>query len=179
MTKERGMKGKRKMFDTDIHAYFRQHRKHASKNGKAENVWARSADTLARGGIKTIGDLVEIKSDVDLIRCFIDFESPGKELDDEGYDFANKMRSKYSRDAHREELLASGEVLVEEYFSAHGPHDAPNGATTRASTSLRRIGIETMRQLADATPEMIARARNMGGKTLPVALALREKYMEE
>ena len=123
-------------------------------------------------------DLTRIESDVDFIRHFIDFESPGKELDVDGYDYANKMRSKYSRDTRKEELLAAGEVLIEEYFSAHRPRDAPKGATARASKSLRNAGIETMRQLAEATPERIAMVRVMGGKTLPVALALREKYME-
>ena len=167
------------MFDTDIHTYFRQHRKHATKNGKAENVWLRSADTLTHGGVKTMSDLAEIKSDVDFIRYFIDFESPGKKLDEGGYDFASKMKAKYSREARKEELLAAGEVLIEEYFSAHGSRDAPRGAATRAATSLRRAGIETMSQLAEATPEQIARARDMGGKTLPVALDMREKYMAE
>ena len=167
------------MFDTDIHDYFRQNRKYAPKNGRATNVWLRSADTLTRGGVKTMSDLAKIKSDVDFIRYFIDFESPGKELDDSGFDFANKMRAKYSRDAHKEELLAAGEVLVEEYFSAHSPRDAPKGAAARMAKSLRLSGIETMRQLADTAPEKIAKVRNMGGKAIAVALALREKYTNE
>ena len=167
------------MCDTDIHSYFRQHKKHASRDGRAANVWLRSADVLARGGLKTMGDLTGIKSDVDFIRYFIDFESPDKELDDEGFDFANKMRAKYARETRKAQLLAAGEVLVESYFSAHGPRDAPKGATARASSSLRRSGIETMRQLADAAPEKIAGIQNMGGKSLAVALALREKYMAE
>ena len=167
------------MSDTEIHTYFNEHRRHASKNCRAAGVWLRSADTLARGGIKTMGDLVKIKSDVDFIRYFINFESPGKEMDDNGYDYANKMRGKYIRDTHKEELLAAGEVLIAEYFSAYAPRDAPKGAAARAATSLRRKGIETMRQLADASPDMIASAQNMGEKSLAVALALREKYANE
>ena len=172
-------KERSKMPYTDIHAYFKKHMKRASNSGRAANVWLRSADALVRGGVKTMGELAGIGSDVDFIRHFINFESPGRELDAEGYDFASKMRSKHSRERHKAQLLAAGEVLVEEYFSAHCPRDAPKGATARASKSLRNAGIETMRQLAEATPERIAMVRVMGGKTLPIALVLREKYINE
>ena len=159
----------------DVYTYFKEN----AKNSKAANVWLRSVEALARGGVKTMSELAKIESDVDFIRHFIDFESPGKELDDEGYDFASKMRAKYSRDTRKAQLLAAGEVLIEEYFSEHAPLDAPKGATARASSSLRRSGVETMRQLAETSPSTIARIHNIGSKTLAVALDMREKYAIE
>ena len=160
----------------DVYTYFKEN---AAKNNKAANVWLRSAEALARCGVKKMDDLANIGSDVDFIRHFINFESTAKELDDDSYDFASKMKAKYSRDAHKAKLRAAGEVLVEDYFLAHAPQDAPKGIAARAASGLRRRGIETMRQLAETSPSTIARIHNIGGKTLAVALDMREKYVVE
>ena len=123
------------MIDTDIHTYFKQHKKRAAKKAGAASVWLRSADTLARGGVKTMGDLAKINNCTDFIRYFIDFEGSGRKFDEDGFDFAGKMRAKYFHDTHKEKLLAAGEILVEAYFCAHGPRDAPKGTVARAAAS--------------------------------------------
>ncbi len=63
------------------------------------------------------------------------------------------------------------------YFSQHSPPGLRNDLVNRAKNALLRGDIKTMEALAQLTPNELARVRNLGAKSLEVALIMREQYI--
>ena len=64
---------------------------------------------------------------------------------------------------------------IQAYFDEH----APQQNKVRTINCLVHGGISTMDELCVASMERLGRVRNMGVKTLKLALAMRDKYIAE
>lgn len=63
------------------------------------------------------------------------------------------------------------------YFQEHAPPEFRNILLRRSINALVRGGFETMDDLVAASPETLARVRNLGAKSLALVYLLREQYM--
>ncbi len=77
----------------------------------------------------------------------------------------------------RETEENSGTVKV--YFAKHGPALASPHLLVRTLNGLERIHITTMDELANTSHKTLANIRNIGPKSLALALLLRERYRAE
>ena len=65
------------------------------------------------------------------------------------------------------------------YFALHAPLTEYASVRIRAVNALVRGGISTMDELCGASAEEIEKIRNLGERSLKLALIMREKYSEE
>jgi len=67
-------------------------------------------------------------------------------------------------------------VDVNAYFARHAPFTEYASVRVRAVNALVRGGISTMDELCGASAEDIKKIRNLGERSLKLALIMREKY---
>ena len=159
--------------NADVQSYFMER---AHQSGPKAEVWNRVVDALLKNGVKTMRDFSE-KEDDWLYRLFVRDENGKRVLDEEGRELSRDAHRKYRSSVHEAELLSSGEILLEAYFDKHAPKK--KSVTNRVSFALRRSGISTMSALCAMSVEELKKVRNLGEKSLEIALMMREKYAAE
>jgi len=157
--------------DMDVRSYFV---KNVPKSVCGQEAWEWVIDTLLQNGVKTMGEFGE-KDDEWFSRVFppADRRSNGR-----CYNLAQKVRDEYFTAVRKSELLTAGEDLIETYIREYTPSELESVAH-RAALAMRRAGIETMSALCAHSEEELKRIRNMGAKSVALALLMRERYAAE
>jgi len=156
--------------DIDVRSYFIEN---AHKFGQDKEVWNRVVEVLLKNGITYMWELCE-KDKVCVGRLFRDKD---EDLYNKCCKLVWRVMDEYYAADRKAELLAAGEVFVDAYFLEHAPKI--KGVTNRAVLALRRGGIETMSALCACSLEELKRVRNLGAKSLELALLMRAKYAAE
>jgi len=159
--------------DMDLRSYFMEQ---APKSGSNVEVWNRTVDTLLKNGVNTMRELSDLG---DSTRLFDMFMNKNKVADEKGCYLAREVRNKYEKAAHKADLLASGEVLVDTYIRENAPATFSQLLTNRVISALMRMRVETMSALAALSVKDVAMLHNIGEKSLELALLMREKYISE
>lgn len=157
-------------WEINVRSYFIEL---APKSGQSMEVCNRAIDVLIKSGVSTMRELAG-KNEAWIFHLFLGERG---QLDEECHDLVRDMQNKYLVAVQKAELLAAGANGIETYFKEHAP--VTGSLTNRAINALRRAGIETMYALCATSMEELKGVRDLGEKSLAVALQMREKYTEE
>ena len=148
--------------NADIKSYFTQYATPGIRN--------RVIDVLIGCGVRSMQELIG-KDYVWLMTVFND--------DTRGLALAVKLKDKYTKSVRMSELMAEGDHLIEAYFTENLPQNLRKGNATRLVRSLNRAGIETMKELCDASGDELRNVRYIGKASYKIILNMRAKYLAE
>jgi len=164
-------KGEEMNQDMDVRSYFVEN---VPKSVYGKEAWEWVIETLLQNGVKTMQEFGE-KDDGWFSRVF---PSLDRRSNERRYNLAQKVRDDYFAAVRKSELLAAGEDLIETYIREYTPTELKSIAH-RAVLAMRRAGIETMSALCARSEEELKGIRNMGTKSVALALLVRERYTAE